>query len=257
MNRTLARSILLAALSTGAGALQAAPVTYQFTTAAYSGSTSGPGAVLGAGAQVSGTFVYDAAGTYLGASQTLGFGGQAALYGADSGGVAPLSQLQGTVAGWHFSDAMGWAGISNDRFPNGALSPQDFVQLSADPYINSSNDVLPSGYQRQLKGFDLGEYRLHNVRLFWGTGIAGAGDLVSSESMPASLPDGAGRLALDFIPLYWANHAPYYRFTVLFSGLKVQEVTAVPEASIWQMAGAGLLMMAAMARGRSRAARPR
>lgn len=230
MNRkVLARASALATVFAAALPAMATPVSYTFSTSASPFGNADIIALLGTGSQVAGQFAYNNEAPYFGNSGALGFEGNASIYVGDALTPRALSPISGNVAGHTFSDVIGSVSVSND-LP--APSPyRDALMLSADPSPKAGSNTQPTEYARQLVGFEVGDYRLVNVRLFWVSGLGGATDFLGSTALPAQLPTLTGRLALDFVrvsdPLNTAN-TPFYNNSVFFEGLKVQ-ASAVPE----------------------------
>ncbi|MBI3381050.1 MAG: hypothetical protein HY019_03495 [Aquabacterium sp.] len=249
-NKSLVRASVLATLVAAPLAALASPVNYTFSTNASPHGNADVVALLGGGSQVSGQFTYDAAAPYFGNSGALGFEGDASIYVGNALTPRALSPISGSVAGHAFSDVIGAVSVSND-LP--APSPfRDALMLAADPTPKAGSNTLPTDYPRQLAGFDIGDYRLVNVRLFWVSGLGGATDFLASTDLPAALPTLTGRLALDFVrisdPLNTAN-TPFYNNSVFFEGLTVQ-ASPVPEPGIFAMALIGLLAIGATRAGR-------
>ncbi len=241
---TFVRASVLAASVAATQAASAAPVNYTFSTQTQAFGNADLIALLGSGSQVSGQFTYDNSAPYFGNSAELGFEGNAAIYVGDALTPRALSPISGTVAGHTFSDVVGAVSVSNDL---AAPSPfKDALMFSADPSPKAGSNTLPTDYPRQLAGFDIGDYRLVNVRLFWVSGLGGAADFLASTDLPAALPTLTGRLALDFVrisdPLNTAN-TPFYNNSVFFEGMTVQ-ATAVPEPATTVLMAMGLLALA-------------
>lgn len=247
---TLVRASVLAASMAATQAALAAPVNYTFSTRAQAFGNADLVALLGSNSQVSGQFTYDNSGTYFGNSAELGFDGNAAIYVGSALTPRALSPISGSVAGHAFSDVIGAVSVSND-LP--APSPfRDALMLAADPTPKAGSNTLPTEYPRQLAGFDIGDYRLVNVRLFWVSGLGGATDFLASTDLPTALPTLTGRLALDFVrisdPLNTAN-TPFYNNTVFFEGMTVQ-ATAVPEPTTALLMAMGLLALVGLRKHR-------
>lgn len=244
----------LVAVAMGAlvSAAQAAPVVYQFSTSSVitAGNSASPVAALLQGSTVSGQFSYNPQAPLLGGSGALGFAPGFAIYVGNNIGNLAFFGLSGHVGGRSFSDQVGSALVANDN-PNPALRG-DTLSLSADPAPQVGKNVGAST-TRPLSGFQVGDYVLKNVRLFW-TQADGSPAFLNSFALPSTLPSFQGHVALDFAlasdPLNTAN-ADYYANTVIFNGLTA---SAVPEPGAIALVGAGLLVLARRARKPSKAA---
>lgn len=233
----------LAAITTSLVALSAtaAPVVYNYSTsvpgALQSSSNAAVLALLGgATATVSGSFVYDAATPFTTYSQNIGYAAGGALY---AGAFSQLSgTVNGSVGGLSFTDDSGTISQGNEAAPPGL----DWFTMNADATPRPGQNTTPADYARDLQGFTVGNYTLHNVRLYWIEGYFGATDFISSDALLPTPPSFNGVLALDFIltddPTNTAN-TPYTSRTVYFTGLTA--VAAVPEP------GATALVLAGMA----------
>lgn len=236
------------ALSAMATAVQAAPVTYTFTSGpVLAGSNAEVSALLGANSTVTGQFTYQSDVALTGNTGALGLGGNAWLY------ALAVTDLSGTVGGRAFSDATGGLVLTNN---NPSPYPYlDTLQLAADVSPPVGSNIVPSGVPRNLAGFDVGAYRLNNVRMLWLSGLGGAGDFLDDTTLPQALPTAyTARLALDFVlasdPFNTANTS-YYSRTVFFDGVTV---TAVPEPATTALAlvGMGCVGLAAVRRRQRR-----
>ncbi|MEE8306674.1 MAG: PEP-CTERM sorting domain-containing protein, partial [Gammaproteobacteria bacterium] len=192
-------------------AAQAIPVSYSFTTdtARQIGFPGNPDSTLLEGLlaafSVSGTFHYDSDGPFL---VDLGAG-----ILAGSSVYRAMSNLSGSVGGYSFSDPVGLGIVGDERFN----AQNDFLGLHADGNIQN------------LVGFDLAGFSLTNVRLFWiETLVQSAPDFLEGQSLPGTLPNFGGRLALDF-----GSGA-----RVFFENLRVQQV---PEPGTLALLVVGLL----------------
>lgn len=251
LNKFVCAGLLTAGLSCLTPAM-AAPVSYTFSTGAAIGGPSEL-TILLSGLTVSGSFVYDQTVPLLGSSGSLGFEPGYSVYAIPGSPDQAFRSIAGSVGAHQFSDIAGSASIRNDN--TGAPSPflLDIISLTSDPTVKAGTNTTPADYDRQLQGFTLGNYTLHNVRLYWisGTG-GGAFNFLSDSSLPAELPSFQGRLAFDFVrtddPTNLAN-VPYYSNTVTFDALSVQ-ASAVPEADTYLMALVGLGMVGAALRRR-------
>ena len=235
--------------SSFAAPAMAAPVVYNFSTTAGPLQTGSPVvALLGASASVSGSFTYDASAPFTVLSQDLGYDAGLAVH------AGALLGISGTVAGFSFSDTTGGAASVGNEVP---AFGGDLLNLNADPSPRAGQNTTPTGpnFPRQLVGFEVGAYTLHNVRLYWAEAIPGTADFLSASTLPGTLPAFQGRLALDFIrtadPANTAN-VPYAALTVYFNGLTVQ-AAPVPEPSTAAMMLAGAGVMAAVAARRRKA----
>jgi hypothetical protein len=250
----VASSSLCAALMTMLAPAMAAPVQYTFSTGAV---LSGPSAItsLLSGLTVSGSFTYDAATPLLGQSGDLGFEPGYAVYATSGNVIQSFYGLSGSVGNHAFSDIVGSTSVRNG-YTGGTptTSTLDIVTLNADPTLKAGANSPPTDYQRQLQGFQVGDYTLANVRLFWAGGVTGGAlNFLDNNGLPASLPAFQGRLVFDFVrtddPTNTAN-VPFYSNSVSFSGLTVQ---AVPEADavVMVLAGLGVMGLAAARRRQS------
>lgn len=240
-------AIVLAA-SAACAAAAAAPVSYTFSTAGAV-APQGPAALLsllGAGASVSGSFEYNSSAAFRGDSGALGFEPGYAVYGGTSAETAALLKVAGEVAGLRFSDAGGSVSVGND---NAALGGIDVLSLTSDPSPKAGQNTLPTDYERQLKGFTIGDYTLSNVRLYWLETPGFVPDFLSSNALPGTLPVFNGYVSLDFIrasdPTNTAG-VPYYSNSVRFYGLQVQ-ATSVPEPTSLAYLMVGMLTTGCMA----------
>ena len=150
------------------------------------------------------------------------------------------SNLVGSVGGFDFSDTFGSIAVGNDTFTSGGqkfdiLQPFFEVGLSA---------PLP----HNLSGFTLDGFQLVNIRMFWIEGQAvpeTIGDFLTNQDLPAVLPAFHGRMSFDFVQA--SNPTGPMNF-VLFDGLSVQQVAAIPEPETYAMLLAGLGLMGFAAR---------
>lgn len=226
------RCIAAAAMAVCTGAW-AAPTTYSFTTGVRSG---GSGAICAGGvpcspqhpyyafsstATVSGTFVYDPAAP---ATSTSASG--ATVYGSypvGGGFASSFSGLTGSVDGRSFADVRGFTTVGNEtqKVSTGptTFEMRDFFQLNSEPPLGDPNP-------HNITGFDIGDYSLVNVRLFWGEGQLApelVPDLFSDQNLPAELPSFHGVLALDLVPLPTAAPGAFGA-AVFFNTLSVARV---------------------------------
>lgn len=228
----------LLALALASQSAMAAPVAYQFSATGTASGSAELVALLGDSHQVSGQFMYDPAGSLLGGSGSLGFEPGYAIYAGNTAAIQSLLGLQGQVGGRVFSDVVGAVSVGND---NPFRSGVDILTINADPTPKVGQNTLPTDYSRQLLGFQLGDYSLSNVRLYWVESAA-SGDFLSSYALPGGLPAFQGTLALDFVrtadPGNTAN-TPYFANTVFIAGLTAQ-AAPVPEPGALGLALAGL-----------------
>lgn len=242
---TAATLAALAASCVSVSAL-AAPVVYNYSTAEGPISTNATLlALLGATSSVSGSFIYDAASPLTANSGDIGYEPGLAIYASGA-----LSQLGGSVAGHSFIDnGHGTVAVGNEASP----LDSDWLTLNADPTPRPGEFTPPVGasYPRQLAGFSVGDYTLHNVRLFWVEAYQVGPDFLTGQDLPTTLPTFYGRLALDFVltsdPTNTEN-SPYYSRTVFFSGLTA--VAAVPEPATSALALVGMVAVLAALRRR-------
>ena len=225
----------------------AAPVVYNYSTSTFfSTSDTTLRALLGTTASVSGSFVYDASAPLTYRSEDIGYEPGLAIY--SSGAV---SQISGSVAGLSFIDrSNGTVSVGNDSSSTGT----DWLTIIADPTPRPGQTTTPVGpsYPRQLEGFAIGDYTLHNVRLSWVEGQTTTQDFLADSSLPAVPPSFYAILALDFVltadPTNLAG-TPYYSHTVFFGGLTVQ-AAPVPEPTTGALALAGIAGLALVLRRR-------
>lgn len=237
-------AVTLAAVATSFVSLSAlaAPVTYNYSTL-HGGllQASSNAAVLtalgGPAVTVSGSFIYDAETPFTTYTQNIGYEAGRAVY---SGAVSQLSgTVNSTVGGLSFIDnGTGVATVGNEVPSLG----RDSFSLNADPTPRLGENTTPAEYAHQLAGFNVGDYTLHNVRLYWVEGYFAAPDFLSNDDLMPTPPTFYGVVALDFIltadPTNTAN-SPYYSRTVYFGGLTAS-VAAVPEPGTTALALAGL-----------------
>src|SRR5690606_6330415 len=137
--------------------------------------------------------IYDAASPLTVRSQDIGYEPGLSIYASGA-----LSQLSGSVAGLSFVDrGNGTVAGGNGATATGA----DWLTLNADPTPRPGQNTTPVGasYPRQLEGFALGDYTLHNVRLYWVEGQTALVDFLADNSLPSALPSLYGMVALDFV----------------------------------------------------------
>ncbi|CAH0352894.1 PEP-CTERM sorting domain-containing protein [Aquabacterium sp. CECT 9606] len=251
LNKFVCAGLLTAGLSCLTPAM-AAPVSYTFSTGAAIG---GPAELthLLSGLTVSGSFVYDQTVPLLGSSGDLGFEPGYSIYATPGSPDQAFRTLTGSVGAYQFSDIAGSASIRNANTGVPSATMLDIISLTSDPTVKAGTNTTPADYDRQLQGFTLGNYTLHNVRLYWIGGVGGgAFNFLSDSALPAELPTFQGRLAFDFVrtddPTNLAN-IPYYSNTVTFGGLTVQ-AAAVPETDTYLMALVGLGLVGVAVRRR-------
>jgi PEP-CTERM motif len=217
------------ALSTSS--VTAAPVQYQYSTAANPGG--GNSGLFGSSAFVSGTFLYDSQAPQTG---TTGSWDAAVYAGYDvSPGVrsSSFTELTGTVQGYGFSDFRGYTHVQMGWEPGSAtITPLDYVALIAEMTVGNS-----------LIGFDIGGYRLANVRLTWSEGHLGTPDFLENQDLPTVLPPFQGSLWLDFVPVSSPGGPVNFANSVFFDGLRVTLAAPIPEPEIYAMLGLGLGLM--------------
>lgn len=232
---TSRKVLALLALTLAAAGAQAESITYSFTTGASVSGNAEVRSLLGT-SEVSGQFTFRNDTARTGNTSALGLGGNAELF------IGAASGLSGSVGGHSFADPTLSMTLVNDAAPSNAY--RDLLQVFADAMPAEGANTVPTAFPRSLSGFDLGAYRLHNVRLFWFTPQGSASELLADKNLPASLPTTlSGRLALDFVLISDPNNTantPYFSRTVFFDGLTLQQASTVPEASAATMTLAGL-----------------
>lgn len=234
--------IAAGALAAAVGSTMAAPVQYTFGTSQSPFGFGEVVALLGATANVQGSFRFDAATAFTGGSGALGFEPGFAVYGG------AVTYLQGTIGSFGFADPYVSASTKS-----GVPGSGDVLTVTADPTPKAGSQQVPSDHPRQLLGFTVGGYQLSNVRLFWSADIPGGADFLNGYALPGALPTFRGRLALDFVPVsdpLNAGGAAYYSRTVFFDGLVAQAVP-VPEPETWALMVAGLGLLGWAARRRA------
>lgn len=238
------KALCIASLVMLSGLAFAAPTTYTFTTGTGdAGIDNAVRDLLGTTATVSGHFTYDPQATLLGNSADLGFGDTSSIYLGTAPTLA-FSGLSGSVSGFSFSDPFGTVSVANDQ-PASVDAPLDYIHIAADPFPKANSETTPSDYPRQLSTFEVGGYRLDNVRFFWLYGADGADDFLNSANLPGQLPSHEGILALDFVrvddPHNQANE-PYFSNSIFFQSLLVQPA-AVPEPSQLLLGALGMSLV--------------
>ncbi|MFZ5526047.1 MAG: PEP-CTERM sorting domain-containing protein [Pseudomonadota bacterium] len=225
----------------------AAPVVYNYSTSTFVSSPDATlRALLGTSASVSGSFVYDAATPFTTYSQNIGYAAGGALY---SGAISQLTgTVNSSVSGLTFTDGSGTISQGNEAAPPGL----DWFTMNADATPRPGQNTTPAEYARDLAGFTVGAYTLHNVRLYWIEGSFGATDFIASDALLPTPPSFNGVLALDFVltadPTNIAN-TPYNSRTVYFTGLTVM-AAPVPEPGTTGLALAGMAGVALALRRR-------
>jgi len=237
--------VALATIVMVSGSVNAAPVTYSFST----GATAFGGPSVAGGAFVSpslftggasGTFTYDSEALLAqinadGSSSYRGF-----TPSSVTGFVTSLSDLSGTVAGRAFSDVSGSTQVGNDNLALfGSPTPVDIFQLLFDPGLTSTSP-------RNFTGFEIDGFTLFRVRMFWIESQMTPGlipDFLSNQNLLAAPPTFAGRMALDFYQT--GNQA--VTSGVFFDGLQAAPIPE-PETYVMLLAGLGLLAFEARRR---------
>ena len=223
----------------------ASVVRYNFTTGPQ--LTFGPPDVLGKFAgPVTGSLVYDDAVPLTGQGPSPAFGFLfASLYNG------AIVSLNGAVDGRSLSDTAGGNVVtSNDAYQIPSPPPPapltDLFLLLADPF------QIGPGFVHTLSGFDIGAFRLVNVRMFWNETLQGAPDFLTNDALLADLPTFAGRLVLDFVPISPIGAPPTAPTTfAFFDGLRVTRATVPAPQTLPLLAGA-LLVLVAVCRGKAR-----
>ena len=198
------------------------------------------------GTSVTGTFDYDPSTPLF---QTNADG--SVIYAAAPNGS--FMNLSGTVSGGAlpvstFSDIRGFATVGNETYRLPACqgcppSSYDIFQLTAD-------SQSPTGTNRHIVPFSVGDFTLYNARLFWIEGQQTPNevpDLFDSNALPSTLPVMTGRLALDFT----LNGDATRQYAVFYDGLTVASVAApIPEPETYAMLTVGLALLGFQARRR-------
>lgn len=209
---TLAVPLLLA------GSLQAAPVSYVYSTGSVLLEVRGQSAasagqrLFSADTTLSGGFVYDNAGDLTLPAPPSGLA------------YAAITGLTGQAGGFSFQDPAGRVVVNNEGQPLG--SPPELVDML-------TIQAQPPGVTGDLQGFTATDgsglaFELVNVRLFWLNGDF----LGPDNALPAELPPTGAvvtRAALDFR----AVGDPGTTHTVFFEPLQVA-VVPLP-AAVWLM----------------------
>jgi hypothetical protein len=231
----------------GAGVASAAPVEYTFSTGAALTELNPIGEL--AGSSVSGSFTYDSASPQTGTTLPTDNPANAAIYGAFlSGGVVnngSFYALSATVSGgnlgatvFNLSDPRGSVTVSNGGLSGG----QDLLGPSADPFG-------APGVHNLQGAFDIGQYTLVNLRIFWTDFSLGSGFL-DDQNLPATLPSGPARLALDFRFTGTGLGIPVaFEF---YDNVRVAQVTSVPEPQTYALLLAGLGLIGFVGRRKRR-----
>lgn len=197
--------------------------SYKFSSTASASGNRQIITKLGPNAKVTGTFQYDS--NAIATDNTIFYGyGNAAVYGLP---YKTFFDISGSVGGFTYSDQIGRTIVGNDMsdYP-GRPAGQDWLGLNADPGADFNSTSLRNS-PRNISGFNVGDYKLINVRMFWFTGINGLGNFLTTNTMPSTLPALQGRVALDFVPISNPTYLSY-NYTVFFDGLYVQ-AQPVPE----------------------------
>lgn len=242
------RNLALVLAMCATSAVSAAPVGYTFSTSTGPTGASHIVALLGSDARVTGSFIYNNGAAYIGEAGDTGFDSGLSVYGGATADEASFYRIKGEVAGRSFSDIVGAVSVGNNAAGFGG---QDFLTLISDVPPRVGASTTPSDIDRQLIGFTIGDYTLHNMRVMWIQ--PGQPGFLSSNAMPAALPPLPYSVALDFIrtddPTNTAG-VPYYSNTVFFNGMTMQ-AAPVPEPASLALALAGVTALALARRRRA------
>ena len=114
--------------------------------------------------------------------------------------------------------------------------PTDLFLLLAEPF------QIGPGIAHTLSGFDIGAFRLVNVRMFWIEPLQGAPDFLTNDALLAGLPTFAGRLVLDFVPISPIGAPPTAPTSfAFFDGLRVTRATLPAPQTLPLLVGALLV----------------
>lgn len=241
---------------------QAAPLPYSFSTGVAQPSAAAfgvSGGVVGSsdftraanlaamvqGSRIAGSFDFDSEAPVL---QTNPDG--SIIYAANPG--SPFTNFSasltgGSLPGYTFSDPRGFATVGNDTLRFQAPCAGCPLPPGVDVFQLTADSQSPSGPNRNISGFSLGDFTLYNVRLFW----------IESQSVPELIPDFLdsnallsapppfhGRMALDFIVGGDATR----QYAVFFDSVSV--AAPIPEPETYAMFLAGLAYLGFQARRR-------
>ncbi|HWA39312.1 MAG TPA: PEP-CTERM sorting domain-containing protein [Burkholderiales bacterium] len=259
---------IVAALSVFlATSLHAQPVTYSFSTGAIlpfgtvfspTGAPVVPADFANAGVlhglllgtSVSGSFQYDSSAPRF---QTNVDG--SVIYAANPN--SSYLNLAGSVTGgatpgYTFSDPRGFTTVANETNTLPIPCPGCPVPPPGDGFHLIADSQSPSGTNRNISGFGVGDFRLYNVRMFWLEGQAVpevVPDLVPNTDLPGAPPSVHGRLALDFI----IGNDVSKQYALFYDSLAV--AAPIPEPETYAMLLAGLALLGFQVRRKKKSPR--
>jgi len=231
----------------------AAPVAYTFSTGSspYGFTFAIPELT---GSHVTGTFTYDSSTPVTFTTTAAQNPANASIYGpflSPSGPYSSYTGITATVSGgalgatsFTFSDPRGQTIVSNDGLVSPpSTPPSDILSIDLEPFgtAGTHNLAMP---------FTVDGFKLWNMRLFWLESTVGY-DFLSDQSLPATLPTGKARLALDFQKAGVTPTGSPTTF-VFYEDVYVRQVAAIPEPETYAMLLAGLGLLGFCARRRAR-----